>query len=84
MGERLDRLLFNIFIYGSAEAYTEAQQVVQSMPILEMHIGDKKGEVKTTYVREGFAKTEDELTDFTARMCLELPAKPTMGCAARR
>lgn len=84
MGERLDRLLFRIFIYGSAEAYVEAEDVVQSMPIAEMHIGDNKSEIKGAYLRDGFGKTEQQLTEFSTRMCLELPAKPRDGCAASR
>lgn len=84
MGERLDRILFKIFIYGSAEAYAEADDVVQSLPIGEMHIGPKKAETKEAYVQEGFDKTTQELTEFSTRMCLELPAKPRDGCAADR
>jgi ElaB/YqjD/DUF883 family membrane-anchored ribosome-binding protein len=84
MGERLDRLLFRIFIYGSTEAYAEAEDVVESMPIAEMHIGAKKTEIKRAYLDAGFDKTTQQLTEFSTRMCLELPAKPHDGCAGAR
>lgn len=84
MAERLDRILFKIFIYGSAEAYAEANDVVLSMPIGKMHIGPKKVETKEAYLSEGFDRTTQELTEFSAQMCLELPAKPRDGCAAPR
>lgn len=84
MGERLDRLLFRIFIYGSAEAYAEAEDVVHSMPIAEMHIGDKKSEIKDAYLRDGFGITKQHINEFSVQMCLELPAEPRDGCAASR
>lgn len=82
MGDRLERLLFQVEIYGTEGAYKEASDVFLSMPITEMY-GNDKVEVKQAYKTQGFEDTQAELDEFESLMCSELPAKRHSNCGSQ-